>query len=80
MTPAVLVMVVATLLIPTGPADAQNYRWSAQRGDGGTNCGFVSYSNALRHVAGATPIPCTNRRLGHCSRVAGRAELAGNFS
>jgi Protein of unknown function (DUF3551) len=43
MTPAVLAMVVATLLIPTGPADAQNYPWCAQGGDGGTNCGFVSY-------------------------------------
>jgi hypothetical protein len=80
MTPAVLAMVVATLLIPTGPADAQNYPWCAQGGDGGTNCGFVSYEQCRRQVAGATKIPCTSRRPGHRSRVAARAELAGNLS
>jgi len=47
MTPAVLAMVVATPLIATGPADAQNYPWCAQRGDGATNCGFVSYEQCM---------------------------------
>jgi hypothetical protein len=47
MTPAVLAMLVATLLIPTGPAHAQNYPWCAQRGDGGTNCGFVTYEQCM---------------------------------
>jgi len=47
MTPAVLAMVVATPLIATGPADAQNYPWCAQRGDGATNCGFVSYGQCM---------------------------------
>jgi len=40
---AVLGMVIATFLIHAGPAKAQNYPWCAQRGDGATNCGFVSY-------------------------------------
>jgi len=40
-------MVVATLLIPTGPVNAQNDPWCAQRGDGGTNCGFVSYEQGM---------------------------------
>src|SRR5215510_15206648 len=34
-------------------------------------------SNAGREVAGATPIPCTSRRPGQCSRGAARAERAG---
>jgi hypothetical protein len=35
--------VIATLLFGAGPVSAQNYPWCAQRGDGATNCGFVSY-------------------------------------
>jgi uncharacterized protein DUF3551 len=44
-------MIIATLLptlmltlsIGTGPSHAQNYPWCAYKGEGGTNCGFVSY-------------------------------------
>lgn len=43
MIPAVLGIVVATLLISTGAVNAQNYPWCADRGDGSTSCGFVSY-------------------------------------
>ena len=57
MTPAVLATVVATLLIPTGPADAQNYPWCAQGGDGGTNCGFVSYEQCRAASRMCNPNP-----------------------
>jgi hypothetical protein len=43
MIPAMLGIVVAALLIPTGAVNAQNYPWCADRGDGATNCGFASY-------------------------------------
>jgi hypothetical protein len=35
--------VIMALAIATGPARAQNYPWCAYKGEGGTNCGFVSY-------------------------------------
>jgi hypothetical protein len=38
--PAIL---VATLFFPIGSVNAQNYPWCGERGDGSTNCGFVSY-------------------------------------
>ena len=40
---ALFAMAIAMLLIDVGPTDAQNYPWCAQRADGATNCGFVSY-------------------------------------
>src|SRR5215204_1308281 len=42
MIPAVVAM-IAALLIDTRPVAAQNYPWCAYKGEGGTNCGFVSY-------------------------------------
>jgi len=57
MTPAVLAMMVATLLIPTGPANAQNYPWCAQRGDGGPTCGFVSYEQCMAASRWCNPNP-----------------------
>jgi Protein of unknown function (DUF3551) len=39
---AVVGMVTAALPIHSGPVNAQNYPWCAQRGES-TNCGFVSY-------------------------------------
>jgi hypothetical protein len=43
MSLAILGMVIATLLFGTGSINAQNYPWCGQRGDGSTNCGYVSY-------------------------------------
>jgi Protein of unknown function (DUF3551) len=43
---AVLAMVIATPLIHTGSANAQNYPWCAQGGES-TNCGFVSYEQCM---------------------------------
>ena len=42
-----IVFTVITLLIRVERADAENYPWCAQRGDGGTNCGFVSYEQCM---------------------------------
>jgi hypothetical protein len=56
MTPAVLATVVATLLIPTGLADAQNYPWCAQGGES-TNCGFVSYEQCMAASRWCNPNP-----------------------
>jgi Protein of unknown function (DUF3551) len=39
---AVLGMVTVALPFHSGPVNAQNYPWCAQRGES-TNCGFVSY-------------------------------------
>ena len=44
---ACLATVVATLLLDTGPVAAQNYPWCAYKGEGGTNCGFVSYEQCM---------------------------------
>ncbi|MFL5092455.1 MAG: DUF3551 domain-containing protein [Xanthobacteraceae bacterium] len=43
MIPAVVATIIAALLIDTRPVAAQNYPWCAYKGEGGTNCGFVSY-------------------------------------
>ena len=44
---AVLAMAIAMLLVRVGAAGAQNYPWCAHRGDGGTNCGFVSFEQCM---------------------------------
>jgi Protein of unknown function (DUF3551) len=44
---AILAMAIATLLIHAGQVNAQNYPWCAQRGDGATNCGFVTYEQCM---------------------------------
>jgi hypothetical protein len=44
---AVLGLVTAALSFHSGPVNAQNYPWCAQRGDGATNCGFVSYEQCM---------------------------------
>jgi hypothetical protein len=41
--PAILATMMAMLPIATQPAHAQNYPWCAYKGEGGTNCGYVSY-------------------------------------
>jgi len=41
------VLAVIVLLIRVEPADAQNYPWCQQRGDGATNCGFVTYEQCM---------------------------------
>jgi hypothetical protein len=43
MLPASIAMIIALLLIDMRPVHAQNYPWCAYKGEGGTNCGFVSY-------------------------------------
>ncbi|HKA73340.1 MAG TPA: DUF3551 domain-containing protein [Xanthobacteraceae bacterium] len=40
-----------TLLIRVEPVNAQNYPWCQQRGDGTTNCGFVTYEQCLKQGA-----------------------------
>ncbi len=40
---AIVGMVGTTLLFCGGSVNAQNYPWCGQRGDGATNCGYVSY-------------------------------------
>jgi len=44
---AILATVVANALIHAGPAHAQNYPWCAQRADGSSTCGFVSYEQCM---------------------------------
>jgi len=55
MTLAALAMV--TLLIPAGPAAAQNYPWCSQGGDGQTNCGFASYEQCRAGSRWCNPNP-----------------------
>ena len=43
---AALGLAIVTLL-PASRAEAQNYPWCAYRGDGATNCGYVSYEQCL---------------------------------
>ena len=43
----ILFVAVITLLICVGPVNAQNYPWCQQRGDGATNCGFVTYEQCM---------------------------------
>jgi Protein of unknown function (DUF3551) len=42
-----LAILIATLLVPIEPVSAQNYPWCQQRGDGTTNCGFVTYEQCM---------------------------------
>jgi len=42
-----IVLTVITLLIRVEPVSAQNYPWCQQRGDGATNCGFVTYEQCM---------------------------------
>jgi Protein of unknown function (DUF3551) len=42
-----IVPTVITLLISVEPVNAQNYPWCQQRGDGTTNCGFVTYEQCM---------------------------------
>jgi len=42
-----IVLTVITLLIHVEPVNAQNYPWCQQRGDGATNCGFVTYEQCM---------------------------------
>jgi len=43
-----MVLTGITLLIRVEPVNAQNYPWCQQRGDGTTNCGFVTYEQCLK--------------------------------
>jgi len=73
-----IVLTVITLLIRVEPADAENYPWCAQRGDGATNCGFVSYGQCMAKQGTwcyRTPLPFdavhesaygTSRTFGRC--------------
>jgi hypothetical protein len=42
-----IVLTVVALLIRVEPVEAQNYPWCQQRGDGATNCGFVTYEQCM---------------------------------
>ena len=46
-TMILMVLTVITLLIRVEPVNAQNYPWCQQRGDGATNCGFVTYEQCI---------------------------------
>jgi len=52
-----IVLTVITLVIATGPADAQNYPWCSQGGDGQTNCGFASYEQCRAGSRWCNPNP-----------------------
>jgi hypothetical protein len=44
---AVLATVLAVPLTGIGPAQAQNYPWCGQRGDGSRSCAYVSYEQCM---------------------------------
>ena len=50
-TLTVLGLILAALVIEPGPAQAQNYPWCAQKGDGSRSCGFVSYEQCMAVAA-----------------------------
>jgi hypothetical protein len=69
-----LAILIATLLVPIEPVSAQNYPWCQQRGDGTTNCGFVTYEQCMaKQGSFCYRKPCTNRQPGSHGRVARRA-------
>ena len=72
-----IVLTGITLLIRVEPVNAQNYPWCQQRGDGTTNCGFVTYEQCLKQgsLCYRTPLPFdavhesaygTSRTFGRC--------------
>jgi Protein of unknown function (DUF3551) len=73
---AVLAMVIATPLIHTWSADAQNYPWHAQRGEL-TTCGFVSYEQCMAASRWCDRNP-KYQPPGSRSHAAARAGVTGN--
>ena len=53
---AIVLATTATATMVTSAAHADQYRWcavySGDRGDGGTNCGFVTYKQCMDTVSG----------------------------
>ena len=41
------ILTVFTLSTGAEPVNAQNYPWCQQRGDGATNCGFLTYEQCM---------------------------------
>ncbi len=52
----VVLATIAPATMPTAPAHADQYKWCAVyggfRGDGGKNCGFVTYQQCLETISG----------------------------